>query len=252
MDAVLHYLVALGLGAGAGLIGGILGISGGTISIAALSLTGHTQQMAQGTTLVMQLPNLALGAWQYTRRGKLDVRSALVLSASAMPFTFLGALVATHMPSNELRLIFGSFFLVLATFTLWNALRSYERITSAPMRWYYLLGLGAVAGFATGIFGIGGPALATPCLVLFFGVLQTVAQGMALFLAVPGTVISLITYARAGDVDWGEGIALAIGGAVLVAQGVAIAHRMREKSLRLLFSGFLYLIAALLLTEAMR
>ena len=230
-------------------MGGVFGVSGGTIAITALALIGHTQQVAQGTSMVMQLPNLLLGAWQYTRRGNLNVRGALTLSASALPFTYVGAFIATHAPSRDVRVAFSIFFIFIGTFTLWNALRTNKQISQLPLRWYYLALLGAVGGVATGLFGIGGPALAIPSLVAFFGLTQTVAQGMALYLSGPATILSLIAYARAGDVDWGAGIALAIGGALLVATGVALAHRLPERTLRLMFCGFMYTMATLLLVH---
>ena len=250
MPALLHYVVIFGIGALAGLLGGIFGISGGSIAIPSMAFLGHTQQIAQGTSLVMQLPNLVLGAWQYTRRGQLDLRKALVLPASGMPLSYLGAFIATHMPSQELRLFFGSFFVFIASFSLWNGLRKPKRHAPVPMHWYHLAVLGGLGGFASGLFGVGGPALVVPSMVLFFGVFQTVAQGMSLFLAAPSTLVGLITYAREGDVDWAAGIALALGGSVLVAAGVSIAHRLSDKVLRILFSLFMYALAGVLLAEA--
>lgn len=250
MAPVLHYVLVFGIGALAGLLGGIFGISGGSIAIPSMSFLGHTQQVAQGTSLVMQLPNLVLGAWHYTRRGQLDLRKTLVLPAFGMPLSYAGAFTATHIPSRELRLFFGCFFVFIATFSLWNGLRLQNRRTSRPLHWYHLAALGAIGGFASGLFGVGGPALLVPSLVLFFGVLQTVAQGMSLYLAAPSTIVGLITYARAGDVDWLAGIALALGGSVLVATGVAVAHRLPDRALRILFSFFMYALAGVLLAEA--
>jgi uncharacterized membrane protein YfcA len=245
-----HVVLSFAIGAFAGFLGGVFGISGGSLAIAAMALFGHTQQVAQGTSLVMQLPNLILGAWQYTRRGNLDVVAAVILAGSALPFSFAGAFTATHIPSRELRIAFGIFFALVATYALWSALRKPRRVAALPLRSIYLPALGAVAGYATGLFGIGGPAVATPSLVLFFGTAQTVAQGMALFLAGPGVVIGLIEYAHAHDVDWSAGVALAAGGAVLVSAGVTIAHRLPEKALRFMFAGFVYVVATLLLLKA--
>jgi uncharacterized membrane protein YfcA len=107
--------------------------------------------------------------------------------------------------------------------------------------------LGALGGIATGMFGIGGPALAAPSLVVFFGLTQTAAQGMSIYLSLPSTIISITQYARSHDVDWPAGIILAIGGALLVNLGVTIAHRLSEKALRIAFSCFLYAMATLLL-----
>ena len=55
------WLIALCLGAGCliGFMGGVLGIGGGMIAIPALVLLmGMSQQLAQGTALIMVLPTI--------------------------------------------------------------------------------------------------------------------------------------------------------------------------------------------------
>lgn len=249
MFDVLHFLVPLAIGAGAGLMGGVFGVSGGTVAISAMALLGFKQQLAQGTSMVMQLPNLVIGAYQYTRRGSVNVPAALTMSAVALPFTFAGAFIATHIPSHDLRIAFSCFFYFIGSFSLWNAVRKKKQLLDLPLRWYYLGVLGALGGIATGLFGIGGPALAAPSLVVFFGLPQKTAQGMSIYLSMPSTIISITQYARTHDVDWPAGILLAIGGALLVNLGVAIAHRVSEKSLRIGFSCFIYAMATLLLLK---
>ena len=74
-----------------------------------------------------------------------------------------------------------------------------------------------------------------PLLSLVFGYSQTQAQALSLALVAPGTIVGIVTYALAGDVDWGIGIPLAAGGIFSVRYGVALAHRLPERDLRLLF-----------------
>ncbi|AMO99372.1 sulfite exporter TauE/SafE family protein [Collimonas arenae] len=76
---------------------------------------------------------------------------------------------------------------------------------------------------------------------------QTAAQGMALALVSPGAVIALGTFAYAGHVDWHIGIPLAIGGIFSVSTGVALAHHLPERKLRLSFSTALILLAGWLI-----
>lgn len=247
MFAVLHFLVPLVVGAGAGLMGGVFGVSGGMVSISALALLGFKQQLAQGTSMVMQLPNLAFGAYHYTRRGSVKVPAALTMSAVALPFTFVGAFIATHIRSHDLRVAFCFFFYFLAGYNLWNALRKKKQLANLPLDWPYLSVLGAIGGVATGLFGIGGPAIAATSLVVFFGLPQTAAQGMSIYLSVPSTVLTVAQYTRTHNVDWPAGILLAIGGALLVNVGVGIAHRLPEKALRIAFCCFISAVATLLL-----
>jgi uncharacterized membrane protein YfcA len=84
-------------------------------------------------------------------------------------------------------------------------------------------------------------------LTTFFGYPQAQAQGLALALIAPGTVIALATYAHAGQVDWAMGVPLAAGGMIGIFGGVAAASKLPEQTLRLLFCGLLVVTAIVLL-----
>jgi uncharacterized membrane protein YfcA len=92
----------------------------------------------------------------------------------------------------------------------------------------------------------GGALIVPPALTAFFGVRQVEGQGLGLALVAPGSVIALVAYAGAGQVDWRLGIPLAVGGVVAISAGVAFAHSLPERRLRFAFCGLLVLIAALL------
>jgi uncharacterized membrane protein YfcA len=59
----------------------------------------------------------------------------------------------------------------------------------------------------------------------------------------------LFTYATHGQVNWALGVPLAIGGLLSISLGVKLAHALPERLLRLLFSGFLLMSAAMLMLE---
>jgi hypothetical protein len=96
------------------------------------------------------------------------------------------------------------------------------------------------------MFGLGGALIALPALTGLFGHTQTQAQGLALALVAPGTLVSLITYAAAGDVVWPTAVAMALGGLTTVSAGVALAHRLPERMMRLLFCALLLVTAVML------
>ena len=64
-----ELLEMLGLGAALGFLGGLFGIGGGIIVIPLLVLGfGLDQAVAQGTALVMMVPNLLICWWRYHQR----------------------------------------------------------------------------------------------------------------------------------------------------------------------------------------
>jgi uncharacterized membrane protein YfcA len=56
------------------------------------------------------------------------------------------------------------------------------------------VGLGAVVGFAGGLFAIGGALIAIPLLTAGFGFTQHDSQGTAMLMLVPASAISLVVY----------------------------------------------------------
>ena len=252
MPDALHLVLYLVLGGVLGALGGLFGIGGGILAIPVLGLAfGLNEQHAQGTALVMVVPNVLVGLWGYGRRGSVDRRVAILLGACAVPFTYLGALYATRVAGPGLRVGFGAYAAALA---LWFAYRTLSAPkTAAPatprLAWGWTAVVGALGGILSGLFSVGGALFAVPFLSLLFAYTQTEAQGLSLALVAPGTIVGIIAYALAGDVDWGIGIPLALGGTVCVRYGVALAHRLPERRLRLLFCALLAAAAIGLLSR---
>ena len=233
---LLSALIYLLLGAVFGYLGGLFGIGGGLIAIPVLGVFfGYGEQVAQGTALVMVVPNVMLGLWHYIRKVGMDARLALTLAIAAMPFTFVGARVATVLPSAPLRLAFAVFIAAIAAQMAWRTFGPKGLHVRHPAPWPVAGIIGAIGGAVSGFFSVGGAVLAVPAMSVFFGISQVAAQGMGLALVAPGSVISILTYAAAHDVDWIPGVALAVGGAFAVPHGVNLAKRLPERVLRSLF-----------------
>ena len=240
------------LGAGLGTLGGLFGIGGGLIAIPVLGvLFGLDQQLAQGTALVMVVPNVALALWRYNQRNRLQWRHALVLAGSGLLAASLGALLAVGLDARLMRLAFAGFLLILLMHQLWRLLeRQPEKIPREAPGKGALTGLGLFSGAMGGLFGVGGAVIVTPVLTSVFGVSQVIAQGLSLALALPSTAVTLATYAWHQQVDWPMAIPLALGGLFSISWGVRLAHALPERLLRALFCSFLLLCALLLVLEA--
>ncbi|HTZ53786.1 MAG TPA: sulfite exporter TauE/SafE family protein [Candidatus Acidoferrum sp.] len=233
LASALVYLV---LGLLFGYLGGLFGIGGGLIAIPVLGVFfGYSEQVAQGTALVMIVPNVLLGLWHYIRKVGLDARLAITLAVAAVPFTFAGARVATVLPSGPLRIAFAIFLAAIAVQMAWRTFGPKGAHAARIYPWPLAGLIGAIGGTLSGFFSVGGAVFAVPAMSSFFGLSQVAAQGMGLALVAPGTVVSIITYAAARDVNWIPGIALALGGAVSVPHGVNLAKRLPERTLRGLF-----------------
>ncbi len=250
MTLLLHALPALALGAGMGFFGGLFGIGGGVIAIPLLALGyGMAQPLAQGTALAMMAPNLLVGWWRYSQHHPVAWRRALGIGVTACLTTWAVAHWATGLPTGVLRVVFSFFLLLLALRTLvvlrvspphgdvGPAGAGASGRGAVPLRWLPLVG--ALGGGSMGLLGIGGGLLATPMITRWFGQRQTVAQSLSLALVAPSSVIALLAYAQAGQVDWGMGLPLALSGMCTVSSGVALAHRLPERRMRAAFAWML-------------
>ncbi len=111
-----QLIIVAVIGIVAGVLSGVLGLGGAIVIIPALvMILGFTQQMAQGTTLLMMvMPVGALAAWQYYKAGNVDVRTALILGVTFFVGGYVGAKVANQIPQEALKKIFAVLLIAIA------------------------------------------------------------------------------------------------------------------------------------------
>lgn len=240
--ALPEFLAILLLGAGLGFFGGLFGIGGGIIAIPLLGLGFHMEQsLAQGTALVLMVPNLLIGWWRYTRRHPVPWQAALTIGGTASLTTWILAGLATRLDPMCLRICFALFMLLLGLRLGWGGRRKTAAdatpVDACPA--CHLPWVGFLGGSSMGLLGIGGGLVATPILVTCLRLRQTVAQSLSLALVAPSSLLALGRYAQAERVDWSLGVPLALGGFLTVAWGVSLAHRLPERQMQRAFAGLL-------------
>lgn len=113
------YILALGLAVG--VLVGLLGIGGGVVLVPAMVyLLGLDQHVAQGTSLLILLPPVGLGALrQYWRSGQVDLRAGVLCAIGIFAGGYAGAIFAIPFSSRGLKGLFGC-FLMFAAVLLWS------------------------------------------------------------------------------------------------------------------------------------
>ena len=113
--------IVLLLGLAVGVLVGLLGIGGGVVLVPALAyLLRMDQHLAQGTSLLILLPPVGLGALrEYWKQGQVDLRAGVLCALGILVGGYLGGLIAVPIASRHLQLLFGC-FLILAAFLLWR------------------------------------------------------------------------------------------------------------------------------------
>lgn len=107
----------------------------------------------------------------------------------------------------------------------------------------FLICIGLLAGFLSGILGIGGGVVMVP-LLLLIGFSQYQAQGTSLAAMLPPvTLLAALQYSKAGHVDWN--LALVISATFIIGGflGSKIAIVIDEKLLKRIFGVLMLFIA---------
>jgi uncharacterized protein len=106
-----------------------------------------------------------------------------------------------------------------------------------------LLAIGLLAGFVSGLIGIGGGIVIVPLLVYFLMVDQKTAQGTTLFMfMLPIAVLSVYNYHKAGHVDFKMAAVMAITFLVGSYFGSKTAIAIDTKMVRQIFAVAIILI----------
>ncbi len=254
MEVVLSFALFVALGAIIGFVGALVGIGGGIVAIPMLAIVfDMPQQLAQGTGMVMIVANVFLAVYGYNKNNKIDFKGVSLAIIVNVVVTNFSSLLAQGVDPLLLRRLFAILLFILSLLYFWQTRPrkniDMTKVSPEPKKMSQVgfLGLGVAAGLVGGFFGVGGSLVAVPILTMIYGYRQVVAQGIGLALVLPGVSMALITYSWHGNTDWTVGIALAIGGVMLVKQGIQLAVRLSEIFLKRLFAVVLLLTVVLML-----
>ena len=101
----IDWLINTGLGVALGVLGGLFGIGGGLIAIPVLGiLYGFDQQLAQGTALVMVVPNVLLGVYRYHQKNKFNLKTASLLGGFSFVLSWVGASIAVGLEAQVMQI----------------------------------------------------------------------------------------------------------------------------------------------------
>lgn len=114
-------LIVLVIGVAVGVLVGLLGIGGGVVMVPVMVYLLHMDQhLAQGTSLLILLPPIGLGALrEYWKSGQVDVRAGVLSAVGMLLGGYAGSMLAIPLDSRHLKGLFGC-FLILAAALLWR------------------------------------------------------------------------------------------------------------------------------------
>lgn len=247
IDVRRHWPAIVLIGTATGLLSGLLGIGGAAILVPGMTdLLGVSQHRATGTSLFVMIPTAAVAAVVYALGAQMDWSLVALFSLTAVLGATLGARAMTRLSAASLRRIFG-FFLIFVAIRL--IIPGGAPPAEAPVPGIMLaqdpivtLGqaaLGLVAGFLSGLIGIGGGQILTPGMIFFFGIPQKLAQGISIAFIVPTAFSGAMTHYRQGNVLPRLGLLLVPGAMIGGVVGAWAVQLIDANALRLGFAIFL-------------
>jgi uncharacterized membrane protein YfcA len=117
--------IAIVAGLAAGVMAGLFGVGGGILFVPVLTLVlGLSQINAEATSLLAIIPTVAAGTWTQQRYGNVRWRAAAVIGVAASVGVEAGVRIATALPEDTLRRLFGVLMIVVAAQIAWRARKS--------------------------------------------------------------------------------------------------------------------------------
>lgn len=269
-DLALYIPFALGLaltGMVSGVMAGLLGVGGGIIMVPAMvlayELLGYNpdviMHVAVGTSLAVIVPTGLRSARSHDRRGAVDGKVLRLWGPYIIAASLLGGLMAGLYSAQVLKIIFGGMALFIAlNMVLPVQKKMMERLAGVPMANRISA---AVIGYISALMGIGGGSLTVPTLTAFGVPIHTAvgtSSALGVLLAVPGALGFIVSgWPATGTPPLSIGFInipslILIGGfATLTAPlGVALAHKLDARMLKIVFGVFLVVVGLRMLAQA--
>ncbi|MEX2496006.1 MAG: sulfite exporter TauE/SafE family protein [Woeseia sp.] len=259
-DYLLLAVAMLITGGVGGILAGLLGIGGGIVIVpvmeAALTFLGVDEairmHVAVATSLATIVPTSIASSRAHHRRKAVDFE----LIRRWTLFVFFGALAGTVIASQVHSNVLAAVFAVVALLVAAKMMLPLDGRTLAPdvPKGVFMPAIPAGIGAVSSMMGIGGGTLSVATLTLFNQPIHRAVGTAALFglaISIPGTIgfmVSGFDDARLppGSIGYVNliGFALISPMTFLAAPiGAAIAHRLSQRHLSLLFGIFLLLVS---------
>lgn len=261
MDFLIYLLVLVLTGALVGFTSGLLGVGGGFIMVpvqffllTSLGLDPTTAiRVSFGTSLAVILPTAVSGALGHKRRGAVLTMPMIYMGITGLIAAFAGGTIASNIPGEYLKTIFG--FLVLSA-AVWMLISKYpENINETKGGTIPYIVIGFVAGTVSGLLGVGGGVVLVPILVILMGFRMYYAVGTSTAVLIFTSLGGILAYSLNGVNATGlppysigyiniiQLLALGIISIPMAQIGVKASHKLPEKQLRYIYIAVMFYIA---------
>lgn len=115
-----------------------------------------------------------------------------------------------------------------------------------------LVALGVLAGFLSGLLGVGGGVVMVPLLALLMGLEQHLAQGISMLVIIPTSIIGIWQLRKKGLIDYSAALYFAVGSIAGSYISGNLVNEIPEDNLRMIFGVFITLVGVRMLVQYYR
>lgn len=253
MDIITAVIALSITGMLVGLASGMLGVGGCFIMVPMLywvyTSMGFSPdiaiKVAFGTNLLVVLPTVMSSAFGHNKKGTVWWRAAIIIGIAGSIGAVIGATIASHLPGELLKIIFGLGILTGALRMLTIKPPKLEQEPEDnPVLW---AAWGFPIGIISGMIGIGGGVLMIPVMVLAlkFKMHRAIGTSAALMIftsiggvfgyIINGLGVEGIPPYSIGYVNLTSWLMLAVTSVPMAQVGVILAHKLPAKQLKYIF-----------------
>jgi uncharacterized membrane protein YfcA len=246
MDEIINGLLLFGAGAVASFINMMAG-GGSMLTIGTMILLGVEPIVANGTNRIGVLVGTGSGALTYKAEKFTDLRTSLILGASAIPGAIIGSIYSVQI-SNHLfqRLLAVVMIFILATMFIPNKKKeaASKKLKNSWLIYPAMVLVGLYGGFIQ--VGVGFIIMAFLRHLMAYDLLRVNMHKV--FIVVIYTVPVLIIFGISGKINWYYAIILSLGNAIGSYISVKIALKKGEKVVKVVLVIAIVLMAIRFLT----
>lgn len=276
--SVLAFTLILLLGATfAGLMGSLTGLGGGIVIVPLLTIGfGVDIRYAIGASLISIIAVSSGAAATYVRQGFTNVRAGMFLELGTVAGALAGAFLVPYLPTPFLQVLFGSVLLYSVFLTARQAGRAVRPVDVAPSgRWEEHLRLSSTyptadgpraysvrhapaafgvmvgAGALSSLLGIGSGAIKVLAMDQLMRLPFKVSTTTSTFMIGVTAAASSGIYLHRGYVDTRLAMPVMLGALVGTTVGSRAVGRLRSRTLRLIFSAVVLVLALTMIARGL-
>jgi len=229
----------------AGVLSGLFGVGGGIITTPAVNaLLGGTAIQAVATPLPVILPTSIVGAYTYAKAKEVNFRAMRWAMGPGIAGAIVGAWLTEYVNAHLLLVITAGLIAMTSVQVIRGRPPKTPWVKGTTPGWKYGL-IGGVAGFVSGLLGVGGGIIMVPAFTVWIGMPLKKALGTSLAIIAVLVIPGIIVHTLLGHIDWAIFLVLVVGVVPGVRIGARLALGARERTLRVGVGSFLLLVAVI-------